>query len=73
VQPEHQERDEIEERGPKHRELRPQHSGRDDGRDRIGGVVQAVQEVEQQSDGDQADQDGKSQRSIHGEAPTLCA
>jgi hypothetical protein len=48
-----------------------QHPGRDDGRDRIGGIVQAVQEVEQQRDGDQSDQEGKTQRSIHNAAPAL--
>ena len=50
VQPEYGERDEIEERRPDHRRLRPQHARRDDGRDRVGGVVQAVQEIEQQRD-----------------------
>ena len=53
VQPEHQEGDEIEEGRPQHRILRPQHAGRHDGRDRIGGVVQSVEEVEQQRDRDQ--------------------
>ena len=57
VEPEHQEGDEVEERRPKHRVLRPQHPGRHDGRDRIGGVVQSVEEIEQQRDGDEADQD----------------
>ncbi len=52
VKPEHQEGDEIEERRPQHRILRPQHPGRDDGRNRVGGVVQSVEEVEQQRDCD---------------------
>ena len=65
MKPEHREGDEIEERRPEHRILRPQHAGRDDGRDRIGGVVQSVQEVEQQRDGDQSDQDRKTKRGIH--------
>jgi hypothetical protein len=42
--------------------MRPQHAGGDDGRDRIGGIVQAVQEVERQRDYDQAGQDRKSER-----------
>jgi len=45
MKPEHQERDKIEERRPQHRVMRPQHPGRYDGRDRIGGVVQSVQEI----------------------------
>jgi hypothetical protein len=49
---------EIEEGGPEHCPLRRQHPRRDDGGDRIRGVVQAVQEVEQQGDGDQEDQRG---------------
>jgi hypothetical protein len=44
--PEDQERDEIEEGSPYHRVLRPQHAGRDDGRDRVRGIVQAVEEIE---------------------------
>ena len=52
VKPEHQEGDEIEERRPQHRVLRPQHPGRYDGRNRVGGVVQPVEEVEQQRDCD---------------------
>ncbi len=46
VESEHREGDEIEERGPEHRVLRPQHPGRHNRRDRVGGVVQAVEEVE---------------------------
>ena len=46
VQPEHRERDEIEERGPDDRRLRTQDARRHDGRDRVGRVVQAVQEIE---------------------------
>jgi hypothetical protein len=52
VEPEHQEGDEIEERRPEHRVLRPQHAGRYDRRDRVGGVVQSIEEVEQERDGD---------------------
>ena len=43
------------------RQLRAEHPGRDHGRDRIGGVVQAVQEIEQQSDADQGDQQMKGE------------
>ena len=60
VQAEHSEGDEIEEGRPEHGILRAQHAGRDDGRDRIGGVVQAIEEVEQQRDRDQNDQNRKS-------------
>ncbi len=58
IEAEHAEGDEVEERRPEHRILRPQHTGRNDRRDRVGGVVQAVQEVEQQRNRDQSDQDG---------------
>jgi hypothetical protein len=54
---EEDEGDEVEERRPQHRPLGRQHARRDDGGDRIGGVVQAVQEVEAQGDDDQDDQD----------------
>ena len=60
MQAEYQKGDEVEEGRPKHRVLRPQHAGRDDGRDRIRCVVQSVQEIEQQRDGDQADKDRKT-------------
>jgi hypothetical protein len=52
VEAEHQEGDEVEERRPQDRVLRPQHPRRHDGRNRIGGVVQSVQEIEQQRDCD---------------------
>ena len=73
VQAEHQEGDEVEERRPDHGVLRPQHAGRDDGGDRVGGVVQAVEEVEQQRDGDQADQNRKTEawRPLRGPAVDL--
>ena len=74
MKPEHQEGDEIEERRPQHGVLRPQHSGRDDRRDRIGGVVQSVEEVEQQRDCDQSDQNRKTKRGIHCAAlPYTCS
>ena len=65
VEPEHQEGDEIEEGGPEHRILRAQHPRRHDRCDRIGGVVQPVEEVEQQRDRDQEDQNRKTEGGIH--------
>ena len=53
VQAEEQEGDEVEERRPGDGVARRQHPGGDDGGDGVGGVVQAVQEVERQRDGDQ--------------------
>ncbi len=70
MQSEHSEGDEIEERRPEHRILRPQHPGRDDGRDRVGGVMQPVQEVEGERDRDQPDQQREAEMSIHGAAYT---
>ncbi len=66
VEPEHHEGDEVEEGGPEHRVMRPQHPRGYDGRDRIGGVVQSVEEVEQQRDRDQSDQDGKTSVASNG-------
>ena len=59
MKPEHQEGDEVEERCPQHRVLRTQHAGRHDRRDRVGGVVQPVEEVERQRDDDQPHQQRK--------------
>ena len=61
MQPEHGEGDEVEERRPHHREVRLQHAGGDDGRDRIGGIVQAVEEIERQRDRDQRDEERKGE------------
>ena len=61
VQAEHGERDEIEEGRPDHGDLRAQHARRDDRGDRVRGVVQAVQEIEHQRDGDEADQEGETE------------
>ena len=47
---------EVEEGGEGHRLDRTQQLGRDHRGDRIGGVVQAVQEVERQRQDDQSDQ-----------------
>jgi len=67
MRPEDQEGDEIEEGSPYHRVLRPQHAGRDDGRDRVRGVMQAVEEIESQGDRDQGDQNRQSERDgVHG-------
>src|SRR4029450_2051449 len=69
VEPKHHEGDEVEERRPEHRVVRPEHPRRDDGRDRVGGIVQSVEEVEQQRECDQPDQDRKTKRGAHGPAP----
>ena len=61
VQSEEKKCDEVEERRPDHRVARPQHAGRHDGRDRIGRVVQAVEEVEDQRNDDQRDQDRQAE------------
>jgi hypothetical protein len=47
--------DEVEEGGPRHRVARREDARRDDGRDRVRGVVEAVDEVEDQRHGDQHD------------------
>jgi len=52
--------------------LRPQHAGRNNRGDGVGGVVQSVEKIEQQRDGDQSDQDGESERGIHGAILTYC-
>lgn len=55
MQAEEQEGDEVEEGRPCDRILRAQHTGGDDGGDGIGGIVQTVQKIEEQRDGDKAD------------------
>ena len=67
MQPEDQERDEVEECRPHHRIARPQHARRDDGRDRVGGIVQAIEKIEHKRDHDQADQDRQAEYRIHAE------
>ena len=59
MQPEEEESDEVEEGGPGDRIVRLENASRHDRRDRVGGVVQAVQEIEQQGDADQRDQQGQ--------------
>ena len=60
VQAEEQEGDEVEKRRERHRLQRPQHARRDHGCDRVCCVVEAVEEIEQEGDGDQADQGGQA-------------
>ncbi len=52
---------EVEEGGEDDRLHRAEQPGRDHGRDRVGGVVEPVQEVERQSDGDEADEQRQGQ------------
>ncbi len=53
--PEGERGDEVEERRPDDRLPRGEDTGRHDGRDRVGGVVKAVDEVEDERDDDQRD------------------
>jgi hypothetical protein len=56
---EDEEGDEVEGRCPHHRDPRGEHAGRHHGGDRVGGIVEAVGEVEherQQDDGDDRDE-----------------
>ena len=69
VKPEHRKRDEIEERGPGHRIFRAQHPRRHDGRYRVRGIVQAVEEVEQQRNTDQDGEPREAQCGIHCPTP----
>ena len=62
MQAEKQERYEIEKGGPDNRILRTQHAGGHDGRDRICGIVHAVEKVERQRDRDQREQEWQSER-----------
>ena len=65
MQAEEEKGDEIEERRPRDCILRPQHARRNDGGDGIGGVVQAVQEIEEQCDGNEADKQRQGEGGIH--------
>ena len=47
--------DEVEEGGPEHGILRPQHAGRDDRGYGVGGVMQAIEEVKGQGNQNKAD------------------
>ena len=53
MQAEEQKGDEIEERGPGDRDIGRKHARRDDRRDRIGGVMQAVEKIEDERDRDE--------------------
>ena len=58
---EDEERDEVEDRGPQHSDARAQHARRHDGGDGVGGVVEAVDEVEAERD----DHDGDENEVLH--------
>jgi hypothetical protein len=67
MRPEDQESNKIEEGSPYHRVLRPQYASRDNGGDRVRGVMQAVEEIKGQRDHDQGDQNRQSERDgVHG-------
>ena len=57
--PKRERRDEVEERGPDDGLAGREHAGRHDGRDRVGGVVKAVDEVEDERDDDDERDDGE--------------
>ncbi len=52
---------------PGDRVMRPQHPRRHDGRNRVGGIVHAVDDVESECDRNQGDQQRKDKRTIHDE------
>jgi hypothetical protein len=56
VNPEEQECDEIEERGPRHGVVRAQHAGGHDGRNRVCSVVETVQGIEKKRDRNQREE-----------------
>ena len=60
MQAKDQEGDEIEERGPGHRIVRTQNAGRNDSRDRIRGIIHAVEKIECQRDQDHPISSGKA-------------
>ena len=65
MQAEHQKGDEIEESRPAHGITGRQHPGGDDGGDGIGRIVQTIEKIEEQRDGDEAGQQGKGDRDLH--------
>ena len=67
---EEQEGNEIEERRPDHRVLWAQHPRRHHRCDRVGGIVQAIEEIERERDGDQRDQDRPSDAGAHVSPPS---
>jgi hypothetical protein len=56
VNAEYKESNKIEKGGPHDRVTWPQHSGRNEGRNRVGGIVKPVEEVKRQRDDNQANQ-----------------
>src|SRR5512141_825283 len=58
--------DEVEERGPRDGRLRRQDAGPDDGRDRIRGVVEAVDEVERERDEDDEEDERHRRPALRG-------
>ena len=58
--------EEVEKRGPEHGQSRRQHAGRNHGGDAVGGIVKAVDEVEDERRDDGDDQ--QNQSSAHGYA-----
>src|SRR5712692_3580542 len=71
MEPEEQECDKIEERGPDDGVLRSQHAGGHDGRNRVGGVMQPIQGIEDQRDRDQRNESERAERGIHSEPYTF--
>ena len=56
---------EVEERRPDHGLARREHAGRDDGSDRVRGVVEAVDVIEDERERDQGQNDGQPDGGIH--------
>ncbi len=65
MQAEEKERDEVEESGPDDCELRRKDPRRNDRCDRIGGVVETVQEIEEKRQDDQKDDRNEGQIHAH--------
>ena len=67
MQPKEQEGDEVEESGPCHSHLRPEHTGGHNRRDGIGRIMEAVDEVKQQGQCNQAHKQRQRDRdNVHG-------
>src|SRR5688572_20215137 len=65
LQMKNENRDEIEKRSPDHRLMGPQHTGGNDGRDGVRGVVKTVHEVEDQRKRDQDHQGRERDCRVH--------
>ena len=65
MQAEEKEGDEIEERRPEDSVLRPQDPCRNDGRDGVRRVVQTVEEIEEQRNGDQPVEQREGESGVH--------